>query len=81
MQIIPHPPYSPDLAILDFWVFPKLKSDLSGINFHRIQDLSKAVRSQLEAYGEKWFREGFENWKIRLQKCIDIGGGYVEGLR
>jgi [histone H3]-lysine36 N-dimethyltransferase SETMAR len=70
IQIMPHPPYSPDLAPMDFWVFPKLKSDLSGIHFSRIQDLAKAVKSQLEAYGEDWFREGLEKWKERLEKCI-----------
>ena len=25
IEILPHPPYSPDLAICDFWLFPNLK--------------------------------------------------------
>jgi hypothetical protein len=28
-----HPPYSPDLAPCDFWLFPKLKSFLKGQGF------------------------------------------------
>ena len=29
-EIMDHPPYSPDLAYCDFYLFPKLKSDLRG---------------------------------------------------
>jgi hypothetical protein len=30
-----HPPYSPGLALCDFWLFPKLKAALKG---HRFSD-------------------------------------------
>ena len=29
-RLLPHPPYSPDLAICDFWLFPNLKNRLRG---------------------------------------------------
>ena len=29
-EILPHPPYSPDMAPSDFYLFPKLKSHLRG---------------------------------------------------
>ena len=29
IKTVPHPPYSPDLAPCDFWLFPKLKENLS----------------------------------------------------
>jgi hypothetical protein len=32
-----HPPYSPELAPCDFWLFPKLKNAMKG---QRIVDLS-----------------------------------------
>jgi hypothetical protein len=28
-----HPPYSPDLALNDFWLFPKINSTLMGLSF------------------------------------------------
>jgi len=31
--VVPHPPYSPDLAPSDFWLFPKLKEMLKGQHF------------------------------------------------
>jgi hypothetical protein len=30
MAVIPHPPYSPDLAPCDFFLFPKMKLKLKG---------------------------------------------------
>jgi histone-lysine N-methyltransferase SETMAR len=32
-SIVPHPPYSPDLAPADFFLFPKLKTTLKGHHF------------------------------------------------
>jgi len=32
-EILPHPPYSPDLAPSDFFLFPTLKSSLRGRRF------------------------------------------------
>jgi len=34
-----HPPYSPDLAPCDFWLFPKLKNALKGQRFADITDI------------------------------------------
>jgi transposase len=33
-EILPHPPYSPDLASSDFHLFPKMKKHLRGQRFH-----------------------------------------------
>jgi histone-lysine N-methyltransferase SETMAR len=30
VKTIPHPPYSPDLAPADFFLFPRVKSELAG---------------------------------------------------
>ena len=32
MKVLNHPPYSPDLSPCDFFLFPRLKKMLSGIN-------------------------------------------------
>ncbi|GFR59573.1 transposase [Elysia marginata] len=47
IQILPHPTYSSDLAPCDIWLFPILKDRLAGRKFDRIQDLTKAVNSEL----------------------------------
>ncbi|PNF43896.1 hypothetical protein B7P43_G02795 [Cryptotermes secundus] len=32
MTSVPHPPYSPDLALCDFFLFPRMKRDMKGKN-------------------------------------------------
>ncbi|KFD53334.1 hypothetical protein M514_05815 [Trichuris suis] len=42
-EVIPHPPYSPDLAPSDFFLFPKLKEHLKGTLFESMDDAKRAV--------------------------------------
>jgi histone-lysine N-methyltransferase SETMAR len=37
IDVIPHPPYSPDLAPYDFFLFPKMKLKLKGRQFDTIE--------------------------------------------
>jgi hypothetical protein len=39
MAVIPHPPYSPDLATYDFFLFPKMKLKLNGRRFDTIEEI------------------------------------------
>jgi hypothetical protein len=36
-----HPPYSPDLAPNDFWLFPKIKTTSKGRKFQDTEDIKK----------------------------------------
>jgi len=36
-----HPLYSPDLALNDFWLFPKIKYVLKGRRFQDTEDIQK----------------------------------------
>jgi histone-lysine N-methyltransferase SETMAR len=37
----PHPPYSPDLAPCDFFLFPKMKLQLKGGHFDRVEEIQQ----------------------------------------
>jgi histone-lysine N-methyltransferase SETMAR len=39
-----HPPYSPELAPCDFWLFPKLKNALKGQRFADLSDIQHNVK-------------------------------------
>jgi transposase len=41
MTVVPQPPYCPDLAPADFFVFPKLKSVLKGCCFETFDEIQK----------------------------------------
>ena len=46
-EILPLPPYSPDLAPSDFYLFPKLKSHLRGAQYGSNKDVIEAVNEYL----------------------------------
>lgn len=77
-QILHHPPYSPDLAPSDFFLFPKLKSDLKGVRHQGTQAAKTAVLQWCKAQPPTFFRGGLERWGHRMQKCLDTDGEYVE---
>jgi len=39
IAVIPHPPYSRDLAPCDFFLFPKMKLKLKGRRFDTIEEI------------------------------------------
>jgi len=43
IPVLPHPPYSPDLAPCDFYLFCKLKLKLKGYHFGTMENIQKVV--------------------------------------
>ena len=78
-HIIPQPPYSPDLAPSDFWLFSKLKRPLRGHRFETIEEIKEKTTSELRAIPTDDYAACFENWKKRWHSCIATGGDYFEG--
>ena len=78
-HIVPQPPYSPDLAPCDFWLFPKLKRPLRGHRFESIEEIQRESLRALKAIPGNDFLACFEAWKKRWHKCIVSEGDYFEG--
>ncbi|GFS22419.1 transposase [Elysia marginata] len=81
IQFAFHLAYSPDLAACDFWLFSILKDRLAGRKFDRIQDLAKAVNSELRTIQEEDYQGVFRKRQIRLKRCIESHGECFEGLK
>ena len=71
-------PPAPDLAPCDFWLFLRIKRELAGKPFSHMQDLFRAVRSQLASISKEEYRGAFDMWLTRLKKCIAATGDYFE---
>ena len=54
-QRLQHAPYSPDLAPLDFAVFPYLKSQLRGRKFENLQELQEETLKVFRGLNSSWF--------------------------
>jgi len=78
--LLPHPPYSPDLAPCDFFLFPKIKKELGGLRFERIQELAHAIKSIANTITKEEYFNCFQDWRRRLRRCIDVNGNYFEGM-
>jgi len=80
MERLPHAPYSPDLAPMDFALFPRLKSEMRGKRYDDLDDLRMEVRRLMSSYKKEWFRDVFSKWAQRHRKCIDCLGEYFEKM-
>ena len=78
-NIIEQPPYLPDMAPTDFFLFPKLYLPLWGTRFQSIEDINENSRRELKSIPEIAFKKCFDDWIIRWHKCIISGGAYFEG--
>ena len=79
MIVVPPPPYSPDLAPADFFLFPKLISSLKGRRFQTVEEIEENSIRDLRAIPQNTFQDAFHNWKKRWERCIKSGGEYFEG--
>lgn len=79
IPVIPHPPYSPDLAPCDFFLFPKMKLKLKGRRFDTITEIQAETQKVLNTLTEKDFQEAFQKWRRRWDRCLHAGGNYFEG--
>lgn len=80
IKTIPHPPYSPDLEMCDFWLFAGLKRYLRGRSFRTEQELNAAVLEYFDTIPESGWRGAFDTWKSRMERCIEVGWDYFENL-
>ncbi|CAF1345953.1 unnamed protein product [Rotaria magnacalcarata] len=76
----PNPPYSPDLSPCDFFLFPKLKKQLRGIWFNDDNEMLTALEQAIDNLTKEHYKKCFEDWFIRMHKCIDANGQYFEKI-
>ena len=81
VTVLPYPPYSPDLAPCDFFLFPKLKAFLAGRKYQSRQALGSAIHQYLITVPKSAYRDVFKKWIHRLKRCISSHGEYFEGMK
>ena len=73
IKTVPKPPYSPDLAPCDFWLFPKLR----GCRYETIEEMKETVIKVIETLTQEDFHGVFQKLLERY-KCIVAGGDCFE---
>jgi [histone H3]-lysine36 N-dimethyltransferase SETMAR len=80
VQLLPHPPYSPDLAPCHFFLFPHLKHQLGGKRYPTAQAALEAMQDILDQVPVELFQKCFSDWFDRMSKCKRAHGGYFQKL-
>jgi histone-lysine N-methyltransferase SETMAR len=77
-ELLEHPSYFPDMALSDFYLFPKLKLFLDGQRFSSNQEATAAVEGYFADLTKNYDRDGIMALEHRWNKCISLKGDYVE---
>ncbi|CAK9827626.1 Mariner Mos1 transposase [Anthophora retusa] len=77
-EILPHPPYSPDLAPSDFHMFGPLKVALRGKKFGSNEEVKIQVQMWLRQQPKEFYTRGIRKLEERWDECVSVGGDYVE---
>lgn len=79
IETVPHPPYSPDLAPNDFFLYPQAKKELKGRRFPTAAAAVKKLEAILKVLSKEGFEHVFKEWQRRWNKCVALNGDYLEG--
>ena len=74
IKTVPHPPYSPDLAPCDFWLFSKLRA----CRYETIEEMKEAVTKVIDTVTQEDLNGALQKLLERYNKCIAAWGNYFE---
>jgi len=77
-QSVPHPPYSPDVALSYYHFFRSLKHFLRGQTFVNYDDLETGVTDFFASQLLEFWTKGIEKLPRRWAKVIASDGDYIE---
>lgn len=69
IEVLEHPPYSPDLAPCAFWLFPTVKTRIAGRRFETSTEVTAAVQAIHKSLSKNGLHSVFEKWQHRWDKC------------
>ena len=75
IKTVPQPPFSPDLAPCDFWLFPKL----TGCRYETIEEMKEAVTKVIDTLIQEDFHGTSQKLLERYNTFIAARGDYFEG--
>ena len=77
-ELLPHPPYRPDLVPSDYWLFADLNKMLTGKKFISNEDAISGTEAYFEVKDKTFYNHGIEKLKKRWNDCIALEGDYID---
>jgi len=76
-EVLPHPPYSPDLAPTDYYLFRSLSNNLRDSEFDNKADLKQYLEGFFASKPTEFYARGIHSLHTRWQTVIDNDGTYI----
>jgi len=80
-QCLDHPPYSPDLAPLDYHLFPGLKKQLKGHHFSSNMEVNAAAETWLDGQTSEFFLVACKSYSKGLRNVLRFAGSMLNKSR
>ncbi|GBP97031.1 Mariner Mos1 transposase [Eumeta japonica] len=77
-DVLPHPPYSPDIAPSDYHLFRSMAHGLTDQKFTSYEDCQKWVDLWISSKDKEFFQRGIRLLPERWQKVVESDGKYFE---
>ena len=77
-ELLPHPPYSPDVAPSDYWLFADLKKIPQGRRFGSNEEVIAETKAYFEAKDKSFYKHGIEKLEKRWNDYIALEGNYID---
>ena len=77
-ELLLHPPYSPDMAPSDYWLFADFKRMLQEKRFGSNEEVISENEVYFEAKDKLFYKKGIELLEKHWNQCITLEGDYVD---
>ncbi|KAG5315348.1 MOS1T transposase, partial [Pseudoatta argentina] len=77
-EVLPHPPYSPDIAPSNFHLFRSMAHGLADRRFHSYEEAQKWIDSWIASKDMSLFRRGIHVLPERWEKGVSSDGQYFK---
>ena len=78
VEVLPHPPYSPDLSPTDYHLFKHFDNFLTGRTFANQDQAKTAFVNFIESRAPNFYADRINRLVLRWHKCTDSNGPYFD---
>ena len=76
-EVLIHPPYSPDIASLDFHLFWSLQNSLNGKNSNSLEDCKRDLEQFFAQKDKKFWEDGIMKLPEKWQEVVEQNSEYT----
>ena len=76
-ELLPHPPYSPDIAPSDYYLFRSLEHSIKNKTFQNVNEVEIHLHEYFSSKPASFYKRGIEALPERWQRVVNNDGNYI----